>query len=136
MLVGLLCPQLLEQYPPMCISCRADKDDIHAGQQEVERAGITTIISAEASLPVGGGAMGLEGYLVSRGEGPLGTLCFPPQLLEGPAVLLDVNLVLALDQLDEVIHDAVVEILASQVSVSAGRDDLREIMQTLFASWH
>ena len=57
-------------------------------------------------------------------EGPLGTLSLTAQLLQGAAVLADVHLVLALDELDEVVHHTVVEVLSSQMGVSTGRNDL------------
>lgn len=59
-------------------------------------------------------------YLVLGGEGALGTLGFAAQLLQGAIVLADVHLVLLLDQLDEVVHHAVVKVLSTQVSVTAG----------------
>lgn len=64
-------------------------------------------------------------HLVLRGEGTLCTLSLTAQLLQGAVVLADVHLVLLLDQLDEVVHHAVVEVLSAQVSVAAGRNDLQ-----------
>lgn len=59
-------------------------------------------------------------HLVLGGEGTLGTLGLAAQLLEGAVVLADVHLVLLLDQLDEVVHHAVVKVLSSQMCVTAG----------------
>ncbi len=61
-----------------------------------------------------------------RGQRALGALGLAAQLLQRAAVLADVRLVLLLDQLDEVVHNAVVKILASQVRVSRGGDDLQQ----------
>lgn len=52
------------------------------------------------------------------GKCTLGTLSFPPQLLQGALVAADIHAVLALDQLDEVLHDTLVKVLATQVSVT------------------
>ena len=65
-------------------------------------------------------------HLVLGGEGTLGALGLPAQLLQRAAVLADVRLVLLLDQLDEVVHHTVVEVFASQVRVSRGGNDLRQ----------
>ena len=63
-------------------------------------------------------------YLVLGGEGTLCTLGLAAQLLQGAAVLADVGLVLLLDELDKVVHHTVVKVLASQVGVSRGGNDL------------
>ena len=60
------------------------------------------------------------------GEGALCALGLTAQLLQGAVVLADVHLVLLLDQLDEVVHHAVVKVLSAQVSVTAGRNDLQD----------
>ena len=65
-------------------------------------------------------------HLVLGGEGALGALGLAAQFLQGAAVLADVRLVLLLDQLDEVVHHTVVKVLASQVRVSGGGDDLQQ----------
>ncbi len=69
-------------------------------------------------------------HLVLGGEGALGALGLAAQLLQGTVVLTDVHLVLLLDELDEVVHDAVVKVLASQVRVAARRNDLRSSAST------
>jgi len=61
---------------------------------------------------------------VLGGEGTLCTLGLAAQLLQGAAVLADVGLVLLLDELDEVVHHTMVKVLASQVGVSRGGNDL------------
>lgn len=61
---------------------------------------------------------------MGRGKGTLGPLGLAPQFLQSSVVLLDIHLVLPLDQLDEVVHDSVIEIFSSQVCVSACGDDL------------
>mmetsp|Transcript_9027 Transcript_9027/g.22262 ORF Transcript_9027/g.22262 Transcript_9027/m.22262 type:complete len:741 (-) Transcript_9027:31-2253(-) len=68
----------------------------------------------------------LDSDLVLGGEGALGALGLPPELLHGALVGGDVLLVLLLDQLDEVLHHALVEVLASQVRVSVRGDDLED----------
>ena len=60
------------------------------------------------------------------GECALGLLDLAAQLLDGAVVLADVLAGLLLEELHEVLHDAVVEVLAAQVSVAVGGDDLED----------
>ena len=68
-------------------------------------------------------------YLVGGRQGSLGTLAFSAQLLKGSVVTADVHLVLALDQLDEVVHCTVIKVLSSQVGVSTGGQNLQSMGQ-------
>ena len=63
---------------------------------------------------------------MSRRKSTLGTFTFPAEFLEGSAVTSDVDLILALDELDEVVHGPVVKVFSSQMSVSTGRNDLSQ----------
>ena len=56
--------------------------------------------------------------LVSSRERPLGLLDLPPQLLHSPHVLPQVLALLLLVQLDEVVHNPLVEVFTSEMSVS------------------
>ena len=60
------------------------------------------------------------------GQGALGALDLAAQLGAGADVVADVHAVLALDDLHEVLHDAVVEVLTAQVRVAGRRDDLQQ----------
>ena len=59
------------------------------------------------------------------GEGALGALNLAADLGLGADVAADVHLVLALHDLHEVVHHAVVEVLSSQVRVARSGDHLR-----------
>ena len=54
------------------------------------------------------------------GQGALGLLYLLPELLQGPLVLGHVLLVLLVEDLDEVLHHPLVEVLAAQVGVAVG----------------
>ena len=58
------------------------------------------------------------------GEGSLGLLDLTSELLDGAVVFSDVLAALLLEELDEVLHDSIVEVLASQVSVAVRGYDL------------
>ena len=60
------------------------------------------------------------------GEGPLRLLDFALELAEGLEVLRDVSAGLLLVLLDEVVHDTVVEVLTTKVSVTSGSQDLKD----------
>merc|ERR1719352_710379 len=62
----------------------------------------------------------LDGGLRGGGEGALGALAGGAEAAEGAGVAGDVLLVLALELLDEVVHEALVEVLASKVGVTRG----------------
>ena len=64
--------------------------------------------------------------LVLAGEGALGALDLAAQLGARADVVADVHAVLPLHDLHEVLHDAVVEVLASQVRVARRGDDLAQ----------
>jgi len=66
--------------------------------------------------------------LSGGGEGPLGTLASSTETTKSTLVALDVLLVLPLELLDEVVHHAVVEVLASQMGVSSGGLDLEDAL--------
>lgn len=51
-------------------------------------------------------------YLVLVGQSTLGPLCLPAELAQGPVILADILVVLPLDELDEVLHDSLVEVLS------------------------
>ena len=59
-------------------------------------------------------------------KGSLGFLNLTPQLLDGTDVLAEILALLLLVELDEVLHDALVEVLSSKMGVSVGGDDLEE----------
>ena len=58
------------------------------------------------------------------GQGALGALDLAAQLGARTNVVADVHAVLALHDLHEVLHDAVVEVLTAQVRVARRRNDL------------
>mmetsp|Transcript_6918 Transcript_6918/g.16789 ORF Transcript_6918/g.16789 Transcript_6918/m.16789 type:complete len:167 (+) Transcript_6918:1108-1608(+) len=58
--------------------------------------------------------------LVSRAESSLCLLDLTSKLLDGPLVTAHVLATLLLEDLHEVLHDALVEVLATQVGVSVG----------------
>merc|ERR1719420_1992130 len=62
----------------------------------------------------------LDGGLRGRGEGALGALAGGAEAAERAGVGGYVFLVLALELLDKVVHETVVEVLASQVGVAGG----------------
>ena len=55
-----------------------------------------------------------------RAESSLGLLHFSPQLLDGPVISPNVFACLLLVELDKVVHDSLVEVFTSKVSVSVG----------------
>ena len=59
-------------------------------------------------------------------EGALDALDLPPQLLDRALVAGNVVAVLLLDHLDEVLHDALVEVLAAQMRVAVRREHLED----------
>mmetsp|Transcript_36699 Transcript_36699/g.86040 ORF Transcript_36699/g.86040 Transcript_36699/m.86040 type:complete len:261 (+) Transcript_36699:761-1543(+) len=59
----------------------------------------------------------LQTRLVPRAEGPLRLLHFPAELLHGTLVAGDVLPMLLLEELHEVLHDALVEVFSSKVCV-------------------
>ncbi|KAF4529500.1 hypothetical protein B566_EDAN017804 [Ephemera danica] len=63
-------------------------------------------------------ALDLNAHLVGRRETSLCLLHLSPQLLDGAVVLANVLALLLLVQLDEVVHDALVKVFASQVGVA------------------
>merc|ERR1719506_1002879 len=81
--------------------------------------GLGEVLAIEESLD-------LEAGLVGRRERALRLLDFLAQLLQRAFVLGHVLAALLVEDLDEVFHDALVEILASQVCVAIGRDDLED----------
>lgn len=62
----------------------------------------------------------LDAGLVLGGQRSLGLLHLAPELLHGPVVLAHVLARLLLVEFDEVLHDALVEVLSAQVSVPVG----------------
>merc|ERR1719506_2585697 len=68
----------------------------------------------------------LQASLVRRRERALRLLDFLAQLLQRPLVLGHVLAGLLVEDLDEVLHDALVEVLATQVRVAVRRDDLED----------
>jgi hypothetical protein len=66
----------------------------------------------------------LDAHLVLAAQRSLGVLALAAQLPERAAVLADVLAVLAFDEQDEVVHDALVEVLAAEVHVAAGGEHL------------
>ncbi|GJN31061.1 hypothetical protein PR202_gb19415 [Eleusine coracana subsp. coracana] len=70
----------------------------------------------------------LDGGLRGGGERPLGPLTRRPQPPERPRVATDILLVLPLELLHEVVHQPVVEVLASQVGVTGRGLDLKDAL--------
>ena len=66
--------------------------------------------------------------LSRRGEGTLGTLASSAETTKGTSVASQVLLVLALKLLDEMVDEAVVEVLTTQVSVTSGGLDLEDTL--------
>lgn len=66
-------------------------------------------------------------HLMGRRQSTLCTLSLSPQLLHCAIVSLDVYLVLALDELGEVVHHPVIKVLSSKVCVSTGGNHLQTI---------
>merc|ERR1719379_1136813 len=81
--------------------------------------GLGEVLAVEKSLD-------LEASLVSRRERALRLLDFLAQLLKRTLVLGHVLAALLVEDLDEVFHDALVEVLASQVRVAVGRNNLED----------
>merc|ERR1719194_289767 len=81
--------------------------------------GLGEVLAVEKSLD-------LEASLVSRRERALRLLDFLAQLLKRTLVLGHVLAALLVEDLDEVFHDALVEVLASQVRVAVGRHNLED----------
>merc|ERR1719231_1182873 len=73
-----------------------------------------------------GEVLDLEASLVLGREGTLDTLDLLVELLEGALVTADDDTRLLLHHLDEVLHDTLVEILASEVGVSIGGKHLED----------
>merc|ERR1719440_2176423 len=71
-------------------------------------------------------ALDLEAHLVARRERALGALDLAAELLDGALVLAGVGAVLALEDLEQVLDHAVVEVLAAQVCVTRGGDHLED----------
>mmetsp|Transcript_33187 Transcript_33187/g.71539 ORF Transcript_33187/g.71539 Transcript_33187/m.71539 type:complete len:92 (+) Transcript_33187:1272-1547(+) len=63
---------------------------------------------------------------MSGAKGPLGLLHFPAQLLNGALVLGHVLTMLLLEDLHEVLHHPLVEVLTSQVGVAIGGHHLKD----------
>merc|ERR1719194_326160 len=70
--------------------------------------------------------LNLEAGLVRRGERALRLLDFLAELLQRALVLGHVLAGLLVEDLDEVLHDTLVEVLASQVPVAVGRHNLED----------
>merc|ERR1719185_40298 len=70
--------------------------------------------------------LNLEAGLVGRGERALRLLDFLAELLQRALVLGHVLAGLLVEDLDEVLHDTLVEVLASQVRVAVGRHNLED----------
>ncbi|CEO96728.1 hypothetical protein PBRA_005332 [Plasmodiophora brassicae] len=68
----------------------------------------------------------LDGRLRRRRQRSLGTLALRSQATQGAVVARDVLLVLALELLGEVLDEAVVEVLATEVGVTGGGLDLED----------
>merc|ERR1719160_48163 len=75
--------------------------------------------AVEEGLDLGAG-LGL------RGEGALDALRLAAELLHGALVLGHVDLVLLLEELDEVLHDALVKVLTAKVGITVGCEDLKD----------
>merc|ERR1719191_1556138 len=91
----------------------------------------TELLEARASQGLGEvlaveEGLNLEAGLVRRRERALRLLDFLAQLLESTLVLGHVLAALLVEDLDEVLHDALVEVLASQVRVAVGRHNLED----------
>mmetsp|Transcript_28988 Transcript_28988/g.81655 ORF Transcript_28988/g.81655 Transcript_28988/m.81655 type:complete len:550 (-) Transcript_28988:41-1690(-) len=67
-------------------------------------------------------------HLMLVRQGTLGALSLTTELLLCTLVLADILLVLLLDKLNEVLHDALVEVLASQVGVTVGGQHLKDTL--------
>ena len=59
-------------------------------------------------------------------QGALNTLDLAAQLLQGALVLAHVNTVAGFQQLDKVLHDSLVKVLTTQVSVAVGGQHLED----------
>jgi len=70
----------------------------------------------------------LDGGLSSRGEGTLSTLASSAKTAESTSVGGQVLLVLALELVDEVVDETVVEVLTTQVSVTSSGLDLEDTL--------
>mmetsp|Transcript_6588 Transcript_6588/g.17841 ORF Transcript_6588/g.17841 Transcript_6588/m.17841 type:complete len:707 (-) Transcript_6588:24-2144(-) len=70
----------------------------------------------------------LDGGLRGGGEGALGALARGAEAAEGAGVAGDVLLVLALEFLDEVVHEALVKVLTAEVGVTRGGLDLEDAL--------
>uniref|UniRef100_A0A0D3EPK1 Uncharacterized protein n=1 Tax=Oryza barthii TaxID=65489 RepID=A0A0D3EPK1_9ORYZ len=68
----------------------------------------------------------LDAHLVLGAQRVLGALALPSQPVHRAAVAADVPAVLPLDEVDEVVHDALVEALAAEVPVAVGGEDVEE----------
>ena len=71
-------------------------------------------------------ALNFDPDLMGRGKSALGLFNLTTQLLDGAVVFTDVLALLFLVQLDEVIHDALVKVFASQVGITVGRNHLKD----------
>merc|ERR1719416_342469 len=63
---------------------------------------------------------------MGRGQCSLGFLHLPSKLLDGAVVFPEILALLFLVELDEVLHDPLVKVLPTQVSVSVGGHDLED----------
>lgn len=70
----------------------------------------------------------LDGGLGRRGQGALGTLASGAETAQGAGVGGQILLVLALELVDEVVDETVVEVLTTQVGVTSGRLDLENAL--------
>nr|CAB3477275.1 unnamed protein product [Digitaria exilis] len=68
----------------------------------------------------------LDAHLVLVAQRALGAFALAAQLPQRAGVAGDVPAVLALDELDEVVHDALVEVLAAEVGVAVGGEHLED----------
>merc|ERR1719409_52205 len=71
-------------------------------------------------------SLNLEAGRMLGGQHALLTLHLAAQLLDGTLVTAHVLLVLLLEELHEVGHDTLVEVLTTQVGVAVGREDLKD----------
>lgn len=63
---------------------------------------------------------------MSRRQSTLGLFDFSAEFLDGAVILTDVLALLLLVQLDEVVHDTLIEIFTTQMSIAVGRNDLED----------
>lgn len=63
---------------------------------------------------------------MSRRQSALGLFDFTTEFLDGTVILTDVLALLLLVQLDEVVHDTLIEIFTTQMSITVGGNDLED----------